>query len=108
MSAWEERLRESDWRAECIRNRCESGTIICPRCKHRAHQGVWVDPKSDNHVIVVAKHAHFVRPALIDAARNWYHYIRTERVDPRSFERNRVIQHPEYLPPDIRRIFDER
>ena len=108
MSRWEDRLKESDWRSECNREVCKSNVIVCPKCKHRAHGGVWVDLKSDNKVIVVAKHAHFMRPGLSDAARNWNHRIRKEVVDRRSFEMKRIIQHPEYLPPDIRRIFDER
>lgn len=106
--AWEERLRESDWRRQCTRDFCDRPLYICPTCKRHSHNSLWVDLNSDNRVIVVAQHAHFVRPALSDVARNWYHKIRTVVVDPRAFEMRRIIEHREFLPNDIRRIFDER
>ena len=108
MSAWEERLRESDWSEDCFRETCQRTSISCPVCKHGAHRKLWVDLNSNNKIIVVAQHAHFVRPALQDAARNWNHKIRTVTVDPKTFEMRRVIEHRQYLPTDIRRIFDER
>ena len=105
---WEERLRNTDWRTECTRYPCGRPVYMCPVCKHHSHNGLWVDLNSENQVIVVAQHAHFVRPYLGDAARNWNHRVRTVVVDPRAFEMRRVIEHREYLPPDVRRIFDER
>jgi hypothetical protein len=105
---WEKRLKSSDWRFECSRDRCGRAVDLCPKCKHHAHNSLWVDLKSQNQVIVVAQHAHFVRPGLLDVARNWYHRIRTVVVDPRAFEMRRVIEHREFLPADIRRIFDDR
>lgn len=105
---WEERLRASDWRLECTRHPCGRPTYLCPTCKRHSHTSLWVDLNSDRHVIVVAQHAHFVRPALLDVARNWYHRVRTVEVDPRVFDTKRVIEHREFLPADIRRIFDER
>jgi hypothetical protein len=108
MSAWEDRLRESDWSQDCYRDGCERTSISCPVCKHGAHKRLWVDLDSDNKVIVVAQHSHFVRQALADVARNWNHKIETRVVDRRSFEMKRVVEHREFLPADIRRIFDER
>jgi hypothetical protein len=63
---------------------------------------------SEDEVVVVARHAHFLRPSLIDAGRNWNHRISIKKVDPRVFQMKRVIANREYLPEDIRRIFDEQ
>jgi hypothetical protein len=105
--SWSDRLRPSDWRKACTQM-CGRSVTKCPECGHPSHQGLWVDLPTNDHVVVVARHAHFLRPSLIDPARNWSHRIRKEKVDPRVFEMKRVIAHREHLPEDIRRIFDER
>jgi hypothetical protein len=107
MTPWDDNLTSKDWETTCTLG-CWRRIIKCPICGNFAHKGVWVNIPTDDEVVVVARHAHFVRIGLRDPARNWAHTIEVRTVDKRSFEYRRVIKHVEYLPRDIRRIFGEQ
>lgn len=107
---WLYRLTPADWVKNCNVEGCHAGTTNCPLCYRPCHEQVWKHSPSEtkDEVEHTATHAHYIRDALKDKARNYNHIISVRKVNKKCFETTYTLAHPEYLPPDLRRVYRRR